>query len=551
MQVPSRISAVELTDKRLDAEYYEKSYRINARLISQFGRTTNLENIRSAKAPIRRGIDMPKFVELSDAPVIVTISAFEEPNVNFSKLQKIDIQQHSRFKGSHLKPGDLLIAMGGYAGKSAICPSDTPLANIGRHTARVVIDPQKANKYYIWSFISSSIGKLQFGREITGSVQAGINIEDLREILISMPALEVQKYIGDKVRQAERLRDRSRELGKIVDRQLIEAGILVATEFSRTSRISSTLMFNRLDHLHYRTDLLINYQAIQKYPTAKLGNKKYFDNLYDGDHGNPVYGNGPTYIRASEINGHRLNESESACLDKKYAESISKTRWAHEGDIVFSIVGTLGLIAVLRSGQKGIMSRGVAKITSLLLPTYYVKAFMRTSAFGKELLRQSVGTVQRGIYLEALGNIPIPIIEDSVMDSIARMEEESDTSAYLSEWLTNTAKFLVEALIEGKVSEADLKAAQESLEKGDITLDQEILARLTRKGIDRPNEPPLFPDLDALYAALGSLDVTETTEKSNSLKSQASNVYHLHRPSLDLASEADETAYQITAEVPE
>jgi type I restriction enzyme, S subunit len=545
----SVVSSQVLTE-RLDAEFYRPAFLKNADCLEHLG---NCINLGKAANYIKLGYTGPteKYYSPQGAFYLSSKNIVDGVIVIDEQTDKISLEAHkSALKATSIQCGDLLISRTGNVGKCAILYDSEQYYNIAAHLIAIRLN-KDLDKEYVAIFFNTRFGQLQTCRIQRGTIIHGLSIHDLPNLLIPKFSYEVQVYIGDKVRQAERLRDRSRELGKIVDGQLIEAGILVTTEFSRTSRISPTLMFNRLDHLHYRTDLLINYQAIQKYPTAKFGDKKYFDNLYDGDHGNPIYGNGPTYIRASELNGHRLNESESACLDKKYAKSISKTRWAHEGDIVFSIVGTLGLISVLRSGQKGIMSRGVAKITSLSLPTYYVKAFMRTAAFGKELLRQSVGTVQRGVYLEALGNIPIPIIEDSVMDSIARMEEESDTSAYLSEWLTNAAKFLVEALIEGNLSEADLKAAQEGLEKGDTTLDREILDRLTRKGIDFPNEPPLFPDLDALYAALASLDATETTETANPPQNRVSNVYHLHSTPLALASEAHDTAYKVTAEVPE
>ena len=58
------------------------------------------------------------------------------------------------------------------------------------------------------------------------------------------------------------------------------------------------------------------------------------------------------------------------------------------------------------------------------------------------------------------------------------------------------------SLIEGDLSEDDLTAAQRALEAGNRDLDRAILSRLTRKGFDVTGEPPLFPDLDALYAAI-------------------------------------------------
>ena len=73
--------------------------------------------------------------------------------------------------------------------------------------------------------------------------------------------------------------------------------------------------------------------------------------------------------------------------------------------------------------------------------------------------------------------------------------------------LTTAAKYLVEALIEGKITETELENAQTALQKGDIEPDKAILAKLTRKGYDIANEPPLFPDLDALYQAIRGINL--------------------------------------------
>lgn len=112
--------------------------------------------------------------------------------------------------------------------------------------ARVVIDLEKADKYYIWAFIRSTPGTLQFAREVTGSVQAGINLEDLREVLIPEPHRNVQIYIGDKVRHAERLRERSRELEQKVNLEFLSIGIINEFSFQKYSRISPQQISHRL-----------------------------------------------------------------------------------------------------------------------------------------------------------------------------------------------------------------------------------------------------------------------------------------------------------------
>ena len=59
--------------------------------------------------------------------------------------------------------------------------------------------------------------------------------------------------------------------------------------------------------------------------------------------------------------------------------------------------------------------------------------------------------------------------------------------------LISAAKLVVEALIEGKVSDAELKAAQDDRESN-----LELLRRLTPKGLDVAGDRPLFDDFEGL-----------------------------------------------------
>jgi type I restriction enzyme S subunit len=60
---------------------------------------------------------------------------------------------------------------------------------------------------------------------------------------------------------------------------------------------------------------------------------------------------------------------------------------------------------------------------------------------------------------------------------------------------------LVENLIEGIVSEAELVSAQQALDAGDESLDRALLERMTAEGIDGEGSP-LFDDIDQLYELL-------------------------------------------------
>ena len=80
----------------------------------------------------------------------------------------------------------------------------------------------------------------------------------------------------------------------------------------------------------------------------------------------------------------------------------------------------------------------------------------------------------------------------------------ADTLFKLSTRLIQAAKTLVEALIEGQLTEHQLIQAQQALEDGDNSLDQAILSKISSEGYAIDGAAPLFSDIDELYRLLES-----------------------------------------------
>ncbi len=78
----------------------------------------------------------------------------------------------------------------------------------------------------------------------------------------------------------------------------------------------------------------------------------------------------------------------------------------------------------------------------------------------------------------------------------------------LPQRLTNAAKLLVEALIEGQLTEAELIVAEQALQVGNDQLDRCIFNRLKIDGVDGQGAA-LFGDLDELYRLLAQANGDE------------------------------------------
>jgi type I restriction enzyme S subunit len=99
------------------------------------------------------------------------------------------------------------VTIGGYVGTGAIVPNSLNGANINQHIARISLRENDADPYFYWSFIESLVGTILLTRWVSGTVQTGINLNDLKCLPIPWPDIGVQRAIGNKVRKAERLRE--------------------------------------------------------------------------------------------------------------------------------------------------------------------------------------------------------------------------------------------------------------------------------------------------------------------------------------------------------
>jgi type I restriction enzyme, S subunit len=449
---------------------------------------------------------------------------------------------------------------------------ESPRTN--EHLFRIVV----AHPYdpaYICCFLASWWGERGIEQGISGTTgQLNLGNEYIRLLPIPVPDSKVQKYIGDKVRQAGRLRDRSRcllnsaelildnlingnvneeelTIAKLEKHRTVKNKVNQRTDKRWVRRVPGDEMDYRIDCQFYNPSAKAIIEKLKKLDPKPLSNfvvKKVSEPPIHTDH----YGQeGIHIISPANFSDYKVDLEKTNKLNPSYIH-LFKDFLLQEGDLIFALVGDVGhACAVTIPVPEGITYRRTAHFKLQGINPFFVCAFLNSSAGDLQLKRMTTGVIQAQLRLEDSVEVLIPSFKPETQNWVGDCVKLSIQMREQSETLTIGSKLLVEALIEGKLSESDLKAAQEGLEKGDTTLDREILARLTRKGIDRPNEPPLFPDLDALYNALASLNKTEAIEAANPGNSRAAKVYHLHGTPLALASEAPETSYAKPKEVPE
>lgn len=158
----------------------------------------------------------------------------------------------------------------------------------------------------------------------------------------------------------------------------------------------------------------------------------------------------------------------------------------------------------------------VIRLKECGIPASYVHAYLMTEA-GYTQWQAIVRGISAGIHPSDVARIRIPVPEDrSLLETMAVKADDLYIQAGLaqevSRLLTIAAKNLVEALIEGQLTEQQLIQAQQTLDDGDNSLDQAILSKLSSEGYAIEDAKPLFSDLDELYRLLESAAQAEEEE---------------------------------------
>lgn len=417
-----------------------------------------------------------------------------------------------------VKKGDLLINLTG-AGSigrvSVYYGDDKPITN--QHIARMSVKAT-ADEGYLACFLRSWWGERALEQGVAGSTgQINMVNEHVRSIPVYLPDTIAQKYIGDKVRQAEQLRAWAKRLEDAVYRY--HSQFIPDQEhlnFSKKTRmVSVKRMTERLDAHFYPG-------VVEQYLIAHPGKFESVSALTSA-----IY-NGQTQPESSEefceqITVAHLSASFVEGLPRKVKAPAKNNKFVKPHDILMcnaahnkSYIGRD--LTYVHTDKELLPSTEVMtiRIDRDQVPASYVRAYL-LSRLGYVKIQSTIRGITAHSYPDdvALLDIYIPEVEPSKKEEWFNQDDllvQAGFAVELAQLLTSSAKILVEALIEGQLTEQQLVQAQQALDDGDNSVDQAILSKLSNEGYAIDGATLLFSDMDELYRLMESADQAETEE---------------------------------------
>ena len=298
-----------------------------------------------------------------------------------------------------------------------------------------------ATDKFILEYLCFYINAISLEKYVTGSAQPKMTQDNMNSILIPLPPYSEQKHMSQRLNEVMYTVDNI-EIGKADINELVSKAKSKILDLAIRGKLvpqdpndepASVL----LEHIRSEKEELIKQGKI-KHDKKESVIFKGDDNSYygihlpdswnwaslreialsisDGSH-NPPPNNGSDIplLSAANINDNSILMNEISRWITTEEWKIENQRTNIEvGDVLLTIVGSIGRSAVVQNNNHFALQRSVAVIKPCLINPLYLMHIVQSPQIQKWLTDNSKGTAQKGIYLNALSLmiIPIPPLEE-------------------------------------------------------------------------------------------------------------------------------------------
>ena len=431
--------------------------------------------------------------------------------VSIDDIDWIDISTKEKIQNQKVSYGDILITRSGSGtiGRASIYPYKDDNVYVNDHL--FIVRPDKADSHYVCSYLGSYFGQRLLEAGISGSTgQLNLSNQHIKSIRLFEPDINIQKYIGDKVRQAEQLQVWKKGLeiksSELFKNYLNQYGFKIL----KSDSIIWTSLEDRLDPAYYNKKYhFFNAEWFQS-------NSEPLNNfITSGSYGvlpsSSSYGKGEArFIRATDLQNANVDIS---CFTKVPQEEVVDKARINEGDILLEIKGAISSCEIASSHLEGAYVNGsIYRFTPKGINSAYLTFYLNSEIKKLYCERVSVNNIISYLDLASIQALPVLRLPSEVEDLIGKCVSDINLAKKYVFKLLKSSKILVEALIEGQLTEEQLIQTQQALEDGDNTLDKAILSKLSSEGYAIEGATPLFSDIDELYRLLASATAADSED---------------------------------------
>ncbi len=438
----------KIIDRRINSEYYDVSN------LSQSEKLSSTEYISEYFDLSKKRFDPNKYKKQTFKYIDISNVDINTGKYEISVIDKFEAPSRARKK---VDKGDILI--------STVRPNRNAVAIISENDEglvastgfAVLLSKDNIDRYYSFAALKNQFTIKQLIRKASGGMYPAIAEEEVMSLKIPIPSPEIQKYIGDKVRRAEELREEAITLQKDIDILLEVDMLLEETDRINNifhSKVNWTNEINIVDRIDPNF-----YQKKYRTTIEKLGdNKVELGELVKISKRRYQTGDINKYIEISSINNSFGTIDEVEELRPEEIPTSAKHQ-VKEGDILVSLVRPTrkAISIVTKEYDNAICTGGFAVLQSKgKVPVEFLTAVLRTNFAGIQFERYCTGSTYPTINENDVVKIFIPQYSEKQINKITEKYRRIIESIYRSKKLIQEAKQDVEDLIEGNFEMSEL-----------------------------------------------------------------------------------------------
>jgi type I restriction enzyme S subunit len=457
---------------RIDSSYYRSESLEDLKVvldysccckISEFFEVSKLAGFEYTKYFTQENLAKGTVIALTSQNIL-------ENNIDFSNVIKIPVDIHNVLNRSKVMSKDILLSYTGQYRRACVVPDNLDL-HLGPNICRLR-KKKEINEYYVSTFLNSKYGQSILDREKTVSAQPTVNMSRIRDITIPIPSPEIQKYIGDKVRRAEELREEAKRLKEEAE-SLISNSInlerlveKVRDYKSMNNWVDSASISGRIDGQYY-INPITEINKYMKNIDMKLVVLRDIAEVRKGFAYSNESSNGVPYIRISDLDDLLIDYSKVVRIDNKTYQQKRNSQLKYF-DLIMAITGaTIGKVSVFynKEIEKATLSADTAYVRFNNIEDSIAYLLYFKTVIGQLAITQGItGATNKHLAIEDIKNIVLPQFEDSIKKEVKNKIVQSMDNIYTSKLLIQQAKQDVEDLIEGNfdMSKLDNDSSTES-----------------------------------------------------------------------------------------
>ena len=313
-----------------------------------------------------------------------------------------------------------------------------------------VLKGKNLNNLYLFTFLSSKLVVNQTTCLMTGNTLPRLQTKDVQRLPILLPPPNIQNHIASFIQSAYARKKQNEQeadafLNSIDDYVLMELGIeMPETEEKKCFVVyANETVGKRVDSFYYQSKFRNVDQIMEnvQFDVFNLGvliseissgaTPKVDENYYtDSSIGIP-------FLRVQNVTSHGIDLNDAKFITREVHEGMLKRSQVKKNDLVFTITGRIGSVAVVPDKLEGNINQHSVRfhlkkqITNITINPNYVAAFLN-SELGKSLsIREVTGGTRPALDYKAIKTLkiilpPIEIQNEIVAETKNRLAKVTE-----------------------------------------------------------------------------------------------------------------------------